>query len=396
LIDFYITGQSLKFYSPVIAADTLNYLSARFHFDGADWQGLTKWVHFRQGDTVYDLALDEEDEIKSAAGLNLHIGYWQVYLTGHGEDTRLTTDTAILMVKKSGLVDAPLHELPQSVAEQLAVKADSALQYAKSVHEAAERGDFTGQSFQVLGYFATLSELQAAVPRPDRGSVYGVGSGAPYDIYIWDSVNGRWHNNGPIQGASGEKGERGATFTPHVDESGKLSWTNDAGLNNPETVSIMGPKGDRGDKGADGQSPFEAAVAEGFTGTASTFNSALVMLPQHAARHGEGGVDALPEGSVSEAMIATNAVSREFSATVATGWSGSAAPYSKATTISGLLATDKPIIDLVPSSTYATAQQQCDAWAQVYRAVTAANTLTLYAHEKPTVALPIQLKVVRK
>lgn len=38
----------------------------------------------------------------------------------------------------------------------------------------------------------------------------------------------------------------GATFTPSVSESGLLSWTNDKGLANPETVSIKGPKGNDG------------------------------------------------------------------------------------------------------------------------------------------------------
>lgn len=90
------------------------------------------------------------------------------------------------------------------------------------------------------------------------------------------------------------------------------------------------------------------------------------------------------------------AIAETYTATVATDWSGTAAPYSKAVTINGLLASDAPIIDLVASSTFATAETQIEAWGYVYRAVTADNTLTLYATEKPTVALPIQLKVVRK
>lgn len=36
----------------------------------------------------------------------------------------------------------------------------------------------------------------------------------------------------------------GATFTPFVDAEGNLSWTNDGGLANPNTVNIKGPKGD--------------------------------------------------------------------------------------------------------------------------------------------------------
>ena len=49
-------------------------------------------------------------------------------------------------------------------------------------------------------------------------------------------------NNLPdANGSGGEPGEDGATFTPHVDEEGTLSWTNDKGLDNPEPVNIKGP-----------------------------------------------------------------------------------------------------------------------------------------------------------
>ena len=51
------------------------------------------------------------------------------------------------------------------------------------------------------------------------------------------------------QGASGRDG---VTFTPSVSEDGDLSWTNDGGLANPQTVNIKGPKGDKGDTGPAG------------------------------------------------------------------------------------------------------------------------------------------------
>lgn len=51
---------------------------------------------------------------------------------------------------------------------------------------------------------------------------------------------------------SGGSGETGATFTPAVDASGNLSWSNDAGLANPPTVNIKGPKGDPGEPGPQG------------------------------------------------------------------------------------------------------------------------------------------------
>ena len=39
-------------------------------------------------------------------------------------------------------------------------------------------------------------------------------------------------------------GEDGATFIPNVDADGNLSWTNDKGFENPETVNIKGKDGD--------------------------------------------------------------------------------------------------------------------------------------------------------
>ena len=48
------------------------------------------------------------------------------------------------------------------------------------------------------------------------------------------------------QGPQGEKGDTGATFTPAVDSSGNITWTNDSGLPNPDPANIKGPKGDIG------------------------------------------------------------------------------------------------------------------------------------------------------
>lgn len=50
----------------------------------------------------------------------------------------------------------------------------------------------------------------------------------------------------------GSDGKDGTTFTPYVDANGNLSWSNDGGLDNPETVNIKGPKGDTGAKGGTG------------------------------------------------------------------------------------------------------------------------------------------------
>lgn len=416
MMEFYVSGQSLKMFTPVTAADSLKYLTAQFHFTDNDWDGYTRWAHFRRGETVYDIELDGEDCITEEDALNLTAGEWEIYLTGTKDAARLTTIVVILTVKESGLIDAPLHVLPQSVAEQIDAKAAQALLTAQAVKAAADAGKFNGRdgkSFEIKGYYASTAALEEGVPAPAPGDAYCVGSAAPYDVYIYDGVSGEWINNGTIQGAKGDTGAAGTTFTPHLDGNGNLSWTNDGGLDNPETQNIRGAAGAKGETGAAGKSAYAAAVEAGYTGTEATFYAALTAMPYHNARHLPDGADPITvkagnieasavetakikDKAVTMAKLADHAVSVDYTATLNTTWSGSAAPYTKEQTINGILATDKPLIDIVPSATFADAEKQADAWALVYRAVTAANKITFYAKAKPTVSIPLQIRCIRK
>lgn len=82
-------------------------------------------------------------------------------------------------------------------------------------------------------------------PKGDKGDVGPVGPQGP---------QGSKGDPGPqgVKGDPGEKGDtgaRGITFTPVVDSKGNISWSNDGGLENPQTVNITGPQGDTGAKG---------------------------------------------------------------------------------------------------------------------------------------------------
>lgn len=296
MMEFYVTGQVIRHGNPVIAANSRDYLSARFHFSGEDWDGYSKWAHFRQGETVYDLNL-VEDEIKSDMHLNLSIGNWELYLTGNMGESRITTVPVIIQVRESGLIDEPLHQIPMTVAEQVDGKASLALERAEDIWEAIESGELDGSNFQILGYFGSLEELKEAVPEPVRGDAYGIGSQAPYDIYVYNGISGNWVNNGSIQGPAGAPGEKGTTFTPRVDAYGNLSWVNDGGLENPATVNVRGEKGAPGEKGEAGSSPYEVAVSQGFSGTEATFNWSLAHIASHAQQHTAQGTDPLTVGT---------------------------------------------------------------------------------------------------
>lgn len=159
----------------------------------------------------------------------------------------------------------------------------------------------TGSGFKVLGYYGTKAALDAEQKATAAaGDAYGVGTAEPYDICIFDGITGEFVNNGPLQGAKGDTGPEGpqgpkgdpgetgpqgpagadgakgadgapgkdgtngrdgVTFTPSMSDDGDLSWTNDGGKANPQTVNLKGPKGDTGARG-----PAGADGAKGDTG----------------------------------------------------------------------------------------------------------------------------------
>ncbi len=94
-----------------------------------------------------------------------------------------------------------------------------------------EKGN-TGEGFRLADQFDSFAELEAAVPEPEAGSAYGVGTAPPYDVYIYSPSKG-WVNHGPLQGAKGDPGPQG--------ERGERGERGEAG-----------PQGERGEAGPQG------------------------------------------------------------------------------------------------------------------------------------------------
>lgn len=90
-------------------------------------------------------------------------------------------------------------------------------------------------------------------------------------------------------------------------------------------------------------------------------------------------------------LVTTNT----YTVTVDTTWQGTVAPFTKDLTINGLLATDNALVGLIQSSTYATAAKEQEEYSKLAKGITSANTLTLYADEKTTTNLSLQIKVVK-
>ena len=137
--------------------------------------------------------------------------------------------------------------------------------------EKGEKGDTgeTGKGLDIKGTYDTLSALQSVVKSPEQGDMYNVGTASPYTIYMYDAKLG-WVSQGRLQGAPG------AVFTPAVSSSGVLSWTNNGGLANPQSVNIKGDKGDTGDKGDKGDTG--ATGAAGADGKSAVIKSVTATV----------------------------------------------------------------------------------------------------------------------
>ena len=59
-----------------------------------------------------------------------------------------------------------------------------------------------GKGLEILGVYATLTDLQTAHPTGDPGDVYLVGSGGSFDIYVWNEDTSDWEDGGPITSPS--------------------------------------------------------------------------------------------------------------------------------------------------------------------------------------------------
>lgn len=99
----------------------------------------------------------------------------------------------------------------------------------------------------------------------------------------------------------------------------------------------------------------------------------------------------------SDAQI--NGLSELYTTTLtALGWTDTSgnAPFIQTVNIQGILATDTPIIDVVLSSTTETAKSQLEAFSCLSKIETADGSITATCLDtKPTIDIPIKLKVIR-
>lgn len=127
-----------------------------------------------------------------------------------------------------------------------------------------------GQDFEIRGYYPTLEALEAAVPEPEKGYAYGVGTAAPYDIYVWDLVHGVWVNNGPMT-ASGDMLK--SVYDPQRKATDMFAYAERVGLPAGGTTGQIPVKASDEDRDVSWEDPPETGV-KSFNGRKGTVSPA--------------------------------------------------------------------------------------------------------------------------
>lgn len=309
-----------------------------------------------------------------------------------------------------------------------------------------------GKSFTVQDIYPTLAALKQAFPTGNEYA-YQV-TAEDDEIFIWSELATDWVSLGKLQGPQGPQGPTGATGAqgPKGDagpqgpqgvqgiqgekgEQGATGATGPTGPTGPEgPEGPQGPQGETGPQGEQGiqgpqgeagESAYTAASKGGYTGTETQFNSDLAKIGNKADKtvpaaagnlaaldaagnlsdsgkkpadfqakvtasgllkgNGDGGVTAAAAGTDYSGPKAT------VTATLlASGWTGSEAPFVYTLAIAGVTATSYQ--ELLPAVNITAEQLKALQAANITDAGQAAGSMTLKAYGKvPTVDIPIRV-----
>lgn len=309
-----------------------------------------------------------------------------------------------------------------------------------------------GKSFTIQDIYPTLAALKQAFPTGNEYA-YQV-TAEDDEIFIWSELATDWVSLGKLQGPQGPQGPTGATGAqgPKGDtgpqgpqgvqgiqgekgEQGATGATGPTGPTGPEgPEGPQGPQGETGPQGEQGiqgpqgeagESAYTAASKGGYTGTETQFNSDLAKIGNKADKtvpaaagnlaaldaagnlsdsgkkvgdfqskvtasgllkgDGNGGVTAAAAGTDYSGPKAT------VTATLlASGWTGSEAPFVYTLAIAGVTATSYQ--ELVPAVNIMAEQLKALQAANITDAGQAAGTMTLKAYgKKPAVDIPIRV-----
>ena len=172
-----------------LAAESVQYLTAKVVCETEDWTGREIKAMFGQGCTVYEVPVTG-GEITANQQLNLTAGDWRVWLVGNSARDgdvipRITTNVAHISVAPTGGTEgSPFPAIPPTVEEQLRadmgnladLTTEDKSSLVAAINEAAESG---GAADAVTYTPQTLTEEQRAQARTNIGAYTKPASGIP-------------------------------------------------------------------------------------------------------------------------------------------------------------------------------------------------------------------------
>lgn len=115
-------------------------------------------------------------------------------------------------------------------------------------------------------------------------------------------------------------------------------------------------------------------------------------IPSVVQATGSSTTDTMSQDAITTALSGKASVSTYNITLLASGWSGSSAPYTQTVSVSGILSTDKVFADVVLDAVAQTALDQSRQWAFVSQMTTSNGSITAKCLEyKPEINLPISL-----
>lgn len=244
-----------------VTSGSVNIYPVRIQFDES-WEGLTRIAVFKAGNSIVSVLLDESNEcnipweVLENPRRQLHAG---VYGTQKGETVLPTVWAKLGTILEGALPgeDArkPNPDVYEAVLTELKATREEAAKHEAAAAEAVSRAESAAESAQNAAAFTPkLSENGTWLVWDFEKNAYIDSALSAVGTQGEQGEKGETGEKGE-KGEQGEKGEKGdpgeqgepgkngAVFTPSVSEDGTLTWTNDAELDNPEPVNIMGPPG---------------------------------------------------------------------------------------------------------------------------------------------------------
>nr|DAO58603.1 MAG TPA: tail protein [Caudoviricetes sp.] len=258
------------------------------------------------------------------------------------------------------------------------------------VHIKGDKGD--------KGDAATLTSHSTTYMVSDSGTVVPSGSwvadvpNVPQGKYLWTKTVLTFNTGSPVTSYSVSR------FG--IDGSGAVSSVNDK---NPDpTGNVKLTSADI--PGSSGQSI--ASELDAKAGADALTDAVKLLLPlQGGIMTGNIDLGGNALTNVKAPAAATDAATKGYvdgkrlvlTTTIPASWTGSAEPYTQTISVPGILATDTPhIMPVYTDPDYSVTLAQIEGWSKIVSAFSGDGVIAFYCRpDKPTVAIPIQIEVMR-